>query len=247
MKVFVIGCFLMLPLSLFAQSKKELQEEVARLKTEVEALKKPREIQVDLSDKHQQASYALGILLAGNLRSQGGDSLDAEAISAGIKDYFLSRPLQIEQQQCLAVVQPYMQAAMESRNAKLKAENLGFLEHNKTLDGITVTPTGLQYKVLRAGSGLSPGPEDSVTVHYKGKLIDGTVFDESAPERPISFAVSEVIAGWTEALLLMREGDKWELYLPYPLAYGERGAGSDIPPYATLVFEIELLKVNKGE
>jgi FKBP-type peptidyl-prolyl cis-trans isomerase FklB len=101
--------------------------------------------------------------------------------------------------------------------------------------------------VLRAGSGLSPGPEDSVTVHYKGKLIDGTVFDESAPERPISFAVSEVIAGWTEALLLMREGDKWELYLPYPLAYGERGAGSDIPPYATLVFEIELLKVNKGE
>lgn len=241
-----IACLLLLQFSLAAQSKKELLQEVDRLKAEIEELKKPKEPVIDMGDKHQQAGYAIGVLLAENLKSQGGDSLNASAIATAINDVYLKKPLKVEQQECLAIVQPYMQAAMENRNAELKEKNLAFLEENKKNPDITVTPTGLQYKVLKAGSGRSPGPEDSVTVHYKGKLIDGKVFDESAPDSPITFTPGDVIPGWTEALLLMHEGDKWELYLPYPLAYGERGAGVEIPPYSTLIFEIELVKVTPG-
>src|SRR5690606_12317217 len=135
---------------------------------------------------------------------------------------------------------------METKNEKIKEENIAFLAENKKNADVKVTPTGLQYKVLQSGGGRSPGSEDSVTVHYKGRLIDGRVFDESAPDNPITFTAGEVIPGWTEALLLMHEGDKWEIYLPYPLAYGERGAGVEIPPFATLIFEIELLKVTPG-
>lgn len=241
-----LACFL-LPLSLAAQSKKELMQEVDRLKAEITELKKPKEPAIDMGDKHQQAGYAIGVLLAENLRNQGGDSLNATAIAAAINDVYLSKPLKVEQDQCLAIVQPYMQTAMENRNAKVKEENITFLVENKKNADVKVTPTGLQYKVLQTGSGRSPGIEDSVTVHYKGRLIDGRVFDESAPDNPITFTTGEVIPGWTEALLLMHEGDKWEIYLPYPLAYGERGAGEEIPPFATLIFEIELLKVTEGQ
>lgn len=246
MRYLTIICFLVFPLSLAAQSKKELQQEVDRLKGEIEELKKPRAPVIDMNDKHQQAGYAIGVLLAENLRSQGGDSLNATAIATAINDVYLNKPLQVDQQECLAIVQPYMQSAMDARNAKLKEENIAFLEENKKDTEVKVTPTGLQYKIITVGSGRTPGLEDSVTVHYKGRLIDGTVFDQSAPDSPITFTAGEVIPGWTEALLLMHEGDKWEIYLPYPLAYGERGAGSEIPPFSTLIFEIELLKVTPG-
>jgi len=246
MRYVTIVCFLVFPLLLAAQSKKELQQEVDRLKGEIEELKKPKAPVIDMNDKHQQAGYAIGVLLAENLRSQGGDSLNATAIATAINDVYLNKPLQVDQQECLAIVQPYMQSAMDARNAKLKEENLAFLEENKKDTEVKVTPTGLQYKIITVGSGRAPGLEDSVTVHYKGKLIDGTVFDQSAPDSPITFTAGEVIPGWTEALLLMHEGDKWEIYLPYPLAYGERGAGSEIPPFSTLIFEIELLKVTPG-
>ncbi len=246
MRYVTIICFLVFPLLLAAQSKKELQQEVDRLKGEIEELKKPKAPVIDMNDKHQQAGYAIGVLLAENLRSQGGDSLNATAITTAINDVYLNKPLQVDQQECLAIVQPYMQSAMDARNAKLKEENIAFLEENKKDTEVKVTPTGLQYKIITVGSGRTPGLEDSVTVHYKGRLIDGTVFDQSAPDSPITFTAGEVIPGWTEALLLMHEGDKWEIYLPYPLAYGERGAGSEIPPFSTLIFEIELLKVTPG-
>lgn len=246
MKFATLVCLLLVQFSLTAQSKKDLLNQVDQLKAEIEELKKPREPAIDLSDKHQQAGYAMGVLLAENLKNQGGDSLNAIAITTAINDVYLKKPLKVEQDECLAIVQPYMQAAMENRNAKIKEENITFLVENKKNTEVKVTPTGLQYKVLQSGSGRSPGLEDSVTVHYKGKLIDGRVFDESAPDNPITFTTGEVIPGWTEALLLMQEGDKWEIYLPYPLAYGERGAGAEIPPFATLIFEIELLKVTPG-
>jgi FKBP-type peptidyl-prolyl cis-trans isomerase FklB len=239
--------FLMLAhITVSAQSKKDLQAEVSRLRAEVEALKKPKEAALDLSDRHQEAGYAAGVLLAQNLRNQGGDSLNAAAISAGITDVFLSKELKMNMDQCMRVIQPYLQTAMEYRNEKIRAENLKFLEENRKREDVRQTLTGLQYRVIRAGSGPSPGPDDSVTVHYKGALIDGHVFDQSDPDNPVTFTPSEVIPGWTEALLLMHEGDLWEVFLPYPLAYGERGAGMEIPPYATLIFEIELLKVTPG-
>lgn len=243
MRLICIVILILTHITLAAQSKKDLQEEVKRLRAEVEELKKPREAPPDLNDRHQQAGYAAGVLMAENLRNQGGDSLNAAAINAAITDVFTSKPLKMEPDECMRVIQPYLQTAMRYRNERIKVENQQFLEENRKKGDVRVTATGLQYRILRSGSGPSPGLEDSVTVHYKGSLIDGHVFDQSDPSSPVTFVPSEVIPGWTEALLLMHEGDLWEVFLPYPLAYGERGAGTEIPPYATLVFEIELLKV----
>jgi FKBP-type peptidyl-prolyl cis-trans isomerase FklB len=246
MRLIWIAALVLTHLTLSAQSKKELIAEVNRLKAEVEELKKPKEAPLDLNDRHQQAGYAAGVLVAENLRNQGGDSLNVAAISAGITDVFMSKPLKMDQEECMRVIQPYLQTAIGYRNERIKAENQQFLEENRRKGDVRETPTGLQYRVLRAGSGPSPGLEDTVTVHYKGSLIDGHVFDQSEPDSPVTFVPSEVIPGWTEALLLMHEGDLWEVFLPYPLAYGERGAGTEIPPFATLIFEIELLKVTPG-
>ncbi|MFO7256463.1 MAG: FKBP-type peptidyl-prolyl cis-trans isomerase [Bacteroidota bacterium] len=246
MRLLPIVILTLVHITVAAQSKKDLQAEVNRLRAEVEELKKPKETAIDLSDRHQEAGYAAGVLLAQNLRNQGGDSLNAAAINAGLSDVFLGKELKMSVDQCMRVIQPYLQAAIEYRNEKIKTENLQFLQENRKRDDVRQTPTGLQYRVIRTGSGPSPGPDDSVTVHYKGSLIDGHVFDQSEPDSPVTFTPAEVIPGWTEALLLMHEGDLWEIFLPYPLAYGERGAGMEIPPYATLIFEIELLKVTPG-
>jgi len=120
-----------------------------------------------------------------------------------------------------------------------------FLEENKTKEGVVVLDSGLQYKSLEEGSGTQPGASDSVTVHYKGTLIDGTEFDSSYSRgQPATFPVNGVIKGWVEALQLMKEGDKWQLYIPSDLAYGSRGAGGDIGPDSTLIFDVELISVN---
>lgn len=252
MKVLIICMAMLFSTSLFAQSKKELlaakttlEAEVAKLKAENEELKKPKETVLDPNNKLQRVCYGLGTLVASNLRSQGGDSLDVETLLAGIKDVFTDKPLKIEQQEAMMIVQQYMQEAMEKKGSKVKDEGQAFLADNKTKEGVRVTPTGLQYKVITAGKGKSPGATSEVTVHYTGRLIDGTVFDSSVERNePATFGVNQVIPGWTEALQLMKEGDKWTLYIPYELAYGERGAGGQIPPYATLIFDVELIKVN---
>ena len=120
-----------------------------------------------------------------------------------------------------------------------------FLSNNATKDGVKTLPSGLQYKVMNEGSGATPGTSDKVTVHYRGTLIDGTEFDSSySRNKPATFGVNRVIPGWTEALQLMQEGDKWQLFIPAKLGYAERGAGNKIPPNSTLIFEVELLSVN---
>lgn len=230
-------------LSLFAQSKKELAAEVASLKAQIEDLKKPKD--VELTDTLKKVSYGLGTLVATNLKSQGGESLDLEAMKKGIEDVFLNKTLKLDQQASMSIVQAYMQQAMEKKNEKLKADGKAFLEENKKKEGVQTTASGLQYKVITQGKGKQPAATSNVTVHYTGKLIDGTVFDSSVERNePATFAVNQVIPGWTEALQLMHEGDKWMLYIPYDLAYGERGAGGQIPPFAPLIFEVELIKVN---
>lgn len=133
---------------------------------------------------------------------------------------------------------------MEKKALRMKAESIKFLEENKKVEGVQTTKSGLQYKVISSGKGKSPVATDKVTVHYTGKFVDGKVFDSSVGRDPATFEVGGVIPGWTEALQLMHEGDKWMIYLPYDIAYGERGSGNDIPPYATLIFEVELIKVN---
>jgi FKBP-type peptidyl-prolyl cis-trans isomerase len=250
MRTFIYCIAFLISIPAFSQSKKELQAQVEQLKketdqlkAEVQILKTPKEI--ELNDTIKQVSYGLGTLVASNLKSQGADSLNVDAMVAGLKDIMLGKEPRLQQMEAIAIVQVYMQKAMEKKTAQAKVDNAKFLEDNKKTEGVQTTKSGLQYKVVSAGKGTkSPLATDKVTVHYTGKLIDGTVFDSSTGRDPITFEVGGVIAGWTEALQLMKEGDKWMIYLPYDIAYGERGAGDQIPPYATLIFEVELIKVN---
>lgn len=239
--------------TVFGQSKKELKADVTKLKmelaeqdklkAELAELKKAKE--VNLENEHQKASYGLGVLVGNNLKSQGGDSLSLEAIIVGLTDVFKGQPLKMEMEACGMAVQEYMQKAADKKFEAAKLEGQAYLEKNKTNEGVKVTPSGLQYKVLASGKGKSPKASDNVTVHYTGKLTDGTVFDSSVERgEPATFGVGQVIPGWTEALQLMKEGDKFEFVIPSELAYGEQGAGQQIPPFSTLIFEVELLKVN---
>lgn len=238
--------FLVTSFAIIAQSKKELRADVEKLRAEIAELKKP--IEVDLEDKDKKAGYALGVVIASNIQDQGMDSIDMEAIIVAFEDVFLDKDLKVKEEEAQGIVQAYVQEAMERKTAKLQEEASLFLEENRSKEGIVETESGIQYRVLKEGSGKSPQANDDVTVHYVGKLADGTVFDSSVERgEPATFGVSQVIPGWTEALQLMKEGAKYELYIPYDLAYGERGAGGQIPPYATLIFEVELLEVNAVE
>jgi FKBP-type peptidyl-prolyl cis-trans isomerase FklB len=243
MKLIIVSFALLLTVPLYAQSKKELLAEVNSLKAQIAELKKPKD--ADTSTIHQKASYGLGVIIATNLKMQGGDSLDMETLTIALSDTYKGKPLKMEPQQSSMVVDQYMRKAMENKAAKSKEEGKAFLEKNKSQDGVKVTSTGLQYKVISSGNGKTPSATDNVTVKYTGKLIDGTVFDTSESRaEPTTFVVNQVIPGWTEALQLMHEGDKWVLFIPSELAYGEQGAGGQIPPHATLIFEVELVKVN---
>jgi FKBP-type peptidyl-prolyl cis-trans isomerase FklB len=221
----------------------QLHTEITQLKSDIEELKKPAEVNV--SDTTGQASYCLGVVMASNMQSAGLDSLDMETFMIGLKDVFSNNPLKIDRAQAEATIQQYMQQAMMKKSAIVKKESQKFLDANKAKTSVKTTASGLQYEVLTTGKGKSPSPTDRVTVHYTGKLPDGSVFDSSVQRgQPATFGVNQVIPGWTEALQLMKEGDKWMLYIPYALGYGERGSPPQIPPFSTLIFEVELLKVN---
>jgi FKBP-type peptidyl-prolyl cis-trans isomerase len=175
--------------------------------------------------------------------------LDAEVLSAAIRDALSGKESRLTDEEMLAAVASLqertvaaMQASIKEKAQKNLAEGEKFLAENKTKEGIKTTDSGLQYKVLEEGEGPSPKAGDTVTVHYRGTLVDGTEFDSSYQRgEPATFPLTGVIPGWTEALQLMKKGSKWVLFIPSELAYGERGAGNRIPPNSTLIFEVEMI------
>jgi FKBP-type peptidyl-prolyl cis-trans isomerase FklB len=191
-------------------------------------------------------SYSLGVLVAQNLKQQGftGDEFATEQFMTGFNES-LAGQSKITAEQANNFINAHLAAAAGKRYAGKKEAGAKFLAENGKRAGITTTASGLQYEVLRAGTGSMPKATDTVTTHYHGTLVDGTVFDSSVDRgQPIDFPVNRVIPGWTEALQLMKTGAKYRLYLPYNIAYGEQGAGGSIGPFETLIFDVELIKVN---
>ena len=201
----------------------------------------------------QQEGYALGMNIGRGLKRQSVD-VDVDALLKGLKDTLSGDKLVLTDQEVTATLTELQQevrekqqiAEMKAGEANMKA-GADFLAANKTKEGVVALPSGLQYKIITAGTGPKPAASDTVVCNYKGTLLDGTEFDSSYKRgQPASFPVGQVIKGWTEALQLMPVGSKWELFIPPDLAYGSRGAGGGIGPNATLIFEVELISI-KGK
>ena len=189
-------------------------------------------------------SYALGLSMGQNLLGSGVTSLNYADLAAGIKDVLEKNQPQISYQEAQTVLNKFFSELEEKLVGEAKASGEAFLAENAKREGVKVTDSGLQHEVLEETIGQKPKATDKVRVHYEGTLIDGTVFDSSYKRgESITFGLNQVIKGWTEGLQLMSIGSKYKLYLPYQLAYGERGAGANIPPYSALIFTVELLGI----
>ena len=207
----------------------------------VQAQKKGK---VGLTNEIDSLSYSLGLLIGNNLHAQGIKSIQPDIYLQGVEDGFGGDPRSMTFEQANMFIQQYFEKQMMNAAEDNLAEGKAFMEENANKEGVVVLPSGMQYKVLQAGEGKSPTGDDRVKVHYKGTLLDGTVFDSSYERgEPAVFGVRQVIKGWTEALMLMKPGSRWMLYIPPDLAYGSSGAGDAIGPNATLIFEVELLEV----
>lgn len=202
-----------------------------------------------LKDQKDKASYSIGHDIGNTFKKQNVD-LNLDALISGLKDALAGKEAlpKEERDKTLAAFQKELiekqTAATKAAGEKNATEGEKFLAENKTKDGVKTTASGLQYKVLKEGTGESPKATDMVVTHYKGTLLDGTEFDSSYKRNePATFPVNRVIAGWTEALQLMKPGSKYQLFIPSKLGYGERGAGRDIGPNSTLIFEVELVSI----
>ena len=206
---------------------------------------------VELKTESDKISYSVGYRLGGDFKRQQVD-IKSDMLLQGIEDAASGGEALMTDEEMRTVMMSLANRVKAAQMEKMKqqgAENIkageAFLAENSGKEGVTSLPSGLQYKVITAGEGKSPQKSDKVTVNYRGSLIDGTEFDSSySRNKPATFGVGQVIPGWTEALQLMKEGDKWEIVIPSKLGYGERGAGAKIPPNSTLVFEVELISVN---
>lgn len=189
-------------------------------------------------------AYSLGVLIAGNLKQEGFGDLNPDQIAVGLKAALKGETLLYTTEACNTMVRDGASRLKSKQFEAVKGAGEQFLAANKMRAGVITLEDGLQYEIMKEGTGRKPKATETVNVHYHGTLIDGTIFDSSVDRgEPISFPLNQVIKGWTEVLQLMPIGSKWKVYIPYQLAYGERGAGQTIPPYATLVFEIELLGI----
>lgn len=191
-------------------------------------------------------SYALGLGIGQNLLGMGASGISVEDFAQAIKDIFEKNELAISHQEAQTIVQARFAEMQEKIAADTQAAEKVFFDENKNKEGVITLESGLQYEIINEGNGQKPSATDQVQCHYEGQLLDGTVFDSSIKRgQPASFGVNQVIPGWVEALQLMPEGSKWRLYIPAALGYGANGAGDVIPPYSTLIFDVELLEIIK--
>ena len=190
-----------------------------------------------------KVAYALGTSIGLQLQQMGANELDITDFSQGVKDALAGSSV-MERAEIEAVINEFFTRKSQEQAAKAKEEGTRFLAENAKKEGVVTLPSGLQYQVLREGNGKKPKATDQVRCHYEGTLINGTVFDSSYKRgEPAVFGLNQVISGWTEGVQLMQEGAKYRFFIPYNLAYGERGAGQQIPPFAALIFDVELIEV----
>ncbi len=189
-------------------------------------------------------SYAIGLGIGQQLKNMNIEGFSIEDFTKSIKDVLDGNPTEMTSREAQTLLNSYFQKKEQAEADKAKAAGKAYLESNAKKEGVCVTKSGLQYEVLREGTGKSPKASDSVRCHYEGRLIDGSIFDSSYQRNePADFGLSQVITGWTEGLQLMKEGAKYRFTIPYMLGYGERGAGGSIPGFSTLIFDVELIKV----
>lgn len=190
-----------------------------------------------------KVSYALGMSIGHQLQQMNATDLNIDDFAEAVKDVFADKA-KMNDSEAQTAVQTFFQEKAEEQAKEMKAGGETFLAENGKKEGVVTLPSGLQYEVLKEGNGKKPTATDQVECHYEGKLINGQVFDSSYSRgETATFGLNQVIAGWTEGLQLMQEGAKYRFYIPYTLGYGERGAGQSIPPYATLIFDVELIEV----
>jgi FKBP-type peptidyl-prolyl cis-trans isomerase len=210
----------------------------------------PAEAELQLETPNSRLSYGVALGLGRNMANDGM-SVDVDAFAAGLRDAMTNSPQRLTDEEIQAEMMAFQERMNEEREAATEAmaeanaaAAATFLLENGAREGVVTTDSGLQYEIIEEGDGAKPGPDDTVQVHYRGTLIDGTEFDSSyARGEPVSFGVGQVIAGWTEALQLMNVGSKYKLFIPSELAYGPGGAGDRIGPNAALLFEVELLDI----
>lgn len=198
-----------------------------------------------LSTQTDTVSYAIGQSIGSNLLRDGMEELNVDLIAQAVKDALTKATPLVKYEDCVPTIQEYYAAKQKIKSASALEDQKKFFDENGKKTGVITTASGMQYEVIKEGTGAKPTAADNVTTHYHGTLLDGTIFDSSVDRgEPVSFPVTGVIPGWTEALQLMSVGSKWKLYLPSNLAYGEQGAGPSIGPNTPLIFEVELLGIN---
>ena len=253
-KTIILGTVGLLAMSSCVSKKHhaELIEKHNKTEKELSAMKEAATKAVSLETEIDKVSYSLGVSVASNVKQQGLGEINSKAFAEAVNDVYEGKTTQINPAEAQQTLQAFFQKNQGPQggdqatgdNGLNKAAGEKFLAANAKNPGVVTTASGLQYVIMKAGTGVKPGPTSKVKTHYHGTLIDGTVFDSSVDRgQPISFPVNGVIKGWTEALQLMPVGSKWKLFIPYNLAYGARGAGAKIGPYSALVFEVELLGI----
>ncbi|SEK95573.1 FKBP-type peptidyl-prolyl cis-trans isomerase FkpA/FKBP-type peptidyl-prolyl cis-trans isomerase FklB [Parapedobacter koreensis] len=203
---------------------------------------------IALKSRTDSVAYAFGASIARDLKSTGLEEINATALAQAVADIFAGKESIFGEEQERELIMNTITAAREKLDSQLKNDANAFMENNKAKPGVLTTASGLQYEIVREGTGDKPALTDTVTVHYKGQLSDGKVFDSSYDRgEPATFPLDRVIEGWQEGLQLVPVGAHYRIFIPYELGYGERGAGQDIPPYSPLIFDVELISVQKAK